>query len=193
MKAFKKIVTIVLALTIIASTSNSTFAKSGWKDYLGYDRKPGHTWYEAADGKITNIKKTGWTAALTQIGWGGIWGAQMSRQVNVVKGKKYRLKFKIKSTKVNKWVFVSASTGNNYAYGKWIWLEKGKYQTINVKFKAKKNANHITFAFGGDYGDREEMDGTKHYAYAGGAQTIYSKKDADGDSGPHKKPLPKLY
>lgn len=192
MNKFKKATVIALAFIITISMNISTYAKAGWIDYLGFDGKSGHTWYEAADGTVTNVKKTGWTVNLNQIGWGGIWGGQMYRYAYIRKGQKYRLKFKIKSTKVNKWVFVRISTKNNYAYGKWIWLKKNKYKTVDVEFKAKSNANQITFGFGGEYGDREAADGKKHYAYAGGAEIIAAKKDAGGDSGPHDKTFTKL-
>ncbi len=192
MNTFKKTTTMLLTLMVIIITSTTTFSKAGWTDCLWNDGKNGHTWYEAADGKVKKVTKTGWTADLTQIGWGGIWGAQMYRNINMNARKKYRLKFKIKSTGCNKWVFVKIGQGENYAYGQWLWLKKNKYKTVDVTFKSKIYADTITFGFGGEYGDRAEMDGTKHYAYAGGAQAIRSKRDAGGDSGPHDKTFTKI-
>ena len=190
MKTLKKISAAVVALALTVGMSVSTFAATaGWTDYLGFDGKKGHTWFEAADGKVTGITESGWSADLTQIGWGGIWGAQMSRKVDIVKGKKYHIKCTLKSSKVNKWVFIKIATKENYAYGKWVWLTKGQATTIDEDFTAENNANNITFGFGGEYGDRESVDGNKHYAYAGGASKIAAKKDADGESGPHDKTL----
>ena len=80
---------------------------------LGFDGKPGHTWYEAADGTVKNITETGWTAELKQVGWGGIWGAQMTRDVDVQKGKEYRITCKLKSTGCDKWVFIKIATKEN--------------------------------------------------------------------------------
>lgn len=186
MKTFKKISAAVLALTLTVGMCVNTFAATaGWTDYLGFDGKKGHTWYEAADGVVKNITKTGWTAELKQVGWGGIWGAQMTRNVDITKGKKYHITCKLKSSGCDKWVFIKIATKENFAFGKWIWLTKGSETTVDETFTAENNADTITFGFGGEYGDREATDGNKHYAYAGGAKAIAAKKDAGGDSGPH--------
>lgn len=188
MKALKKISAAVLALTLTVGMCVTTFAATaGWTDYLGFDGKPGHTWFEAADGTVKNITETGWTAELKQVGWGGIWGAQMTRKIDIVKGKKYHLTCKLKSSDCDKWVFIKIATKENFAFGKWVWLTKGSETTIDETFTAENNADTITFGFGGEFGDREATDGNKHYAYAGGAKKIAAKKDAGGDSGPHDK------
>lgn len=188
MKTLKKISAAVLALALTVGMCVSTFAATaGWTDYLGFDGKKGHTWFEAADGTVKNITETGWTADLKQVGWGGIWGAQMTRNINVVKGKKYQIKCTLKSSGCDKWVFIKIATKENFAYGKWVWLTKGQAQTIDETFTAENNADTITFGFGGDFGDRESTDGSKHYSYAGGAKKIAAKKDAGGESGPHDK------
>lgn len=188
MKTFKKISAAVLALALTVGMCVTTFAATaGWTDYLGFDGKPGHTWFEAADGTVKNVTETGWSAELKQVGWGGIWGAQMYRKIDVVKGKKYHLTCKLKSTGCDKWVFIKVSTKENFAFGKWVWLTKGSETTVDETFTAENNADQITFGFGGEYGDREATDGKKHYAYAGGAKKVAAKKDAAGDSGPHDK------
>lgn len=186
MKTLKKISAAVLALALTVGMCVSTFAATaGWTDYLGFDGKKGHTWYEAADGKVKNVTETGWTAELTQVGWGGIWGAQMSRKVDLKKGTKYHITCTLKSSGCDKWVFIKIATDENFAFGKWIWLTKGKETKVDETFTAENNANNITFGFGGEYGDRESTDGSKHYAYGGGAKAIAAKKDAGGDSGAH--------
>lgn len=188
MKTFKKISAAVLALALTVGMCVSTFAATaGWTDYLGFDGKPGHTWYEAADGVVKNITESGWTAELKQVGWGGIWGAQMTRKADIVKGKKYHITCKLKSSGCDKWVFIKIAKKESFAFGKWIWLTKGSETTVDETFTAENNADTITFGFGGDFGDRESTDGKAHYAYAGGAKKIAAKKDAGGDSGPHKK------
>ena len=189
----KTFITFMTIITLtICLTANTSAATAGWTDYLGFDGKPGHTWFEASNGKVSKVKKNSWTVSLIQIGWGGIWGGQMYRKVNVQKGERYRLKFQIKSTKVNKWVFIKIATHENFAYGKWIWLKKNKTKKVNIVFTAESTADKITFAFGGEYGDREAVDGSKHYSFGGGANKIAAKKDGGGDSGPHKRTFTKI-
>ena len=156
MKFMKKIGVIALSLALVISMNTSVFAKASWHDYIGFDGKPGHTWYEAADGKVVGVTKSKWTAKLKSIGWGGVWGAQIYRNVNIKKGQKCRIKFKIKSTKINKWIVVKICNKNKIAYVKWIHLKKGKYTKINETFVAKKNASKIIFGIGGEFGNRDD-------------------------------------
>lgn len=170
------------------SKSNQFKLGGKWTDYLGFDGKPGHTWYEAADGKVLTNNKKNWSVALNQIGWGGIWGAQMYNQFEegIKGGKKYKIKCTLVSGGCNKWVFIKFGKRDRISYGKWVWLPEGVPIKINETFKAKYSADQITFGFGGEYGDRAETDGTEHYSlYPGGAKAIAKKKDANGDSGPH--------
>ena len=176
---------VTIALIFSLSTTN---VNAMWGDYLGFDGKPGHTWYEAASGSVLSNTKTSWAVGLTQVGWAGIWGAQMSTTITpLIAGEKYQLYCNLQSTGCNKWVFIQTGIPGLISYGKWVWLPKGKKVIVNETFIAIANTNIITFGFGGEYGDREATDGNKHYAYAGGAKAIAAKKDADGDSGPHDK------
>ena len=143
----KKLGVIALSLALVISMNTSVFAKASWHDYIGFDGKPGHTWYEAADGKVVGIAKNKWTAKLKTIGWGG---------VNITKGRKYRIKFKMKSTDINKWVVIKIAKKDKIAYVKWIHLKKGKYTKINETFVAKKNASQIYLGIGGEFGDRDD-------------------------------------
>ena len=171
MKFMKKTAVITLAIVLVINMNTSVFAKASWHDYIGFDGKPGHTWYEAADGKVVGIAKNKWTAKLKTIGWGGVWGAQIFRNVNIKKGQKCRIKFKIKSTKINKWIVVKICNKNKIAYVKWIHLKKGKYTKVNETFIAKKNATQIYFGLGGEFGDRD--DEKDIYAYL-------NKRPSDG-------------
>lgn len=171
MKFMKKTAFITLAIVLVINMNTSVFAKASWHDYIGFDGKPGHTWYEAADGKVVGIAKNKWTAKLKTIGWGGVWGAQIYRNVNIKKGQKCRIKFKIKSTKINKWIVVKICNKNKIAYVKWIHLKKGKYTKVNETFIAKKNATQIYFGLGGEFGDRD--DEKDIYAYL-------NKRPSDG-------------
>ena len=172
MKFMKITAVITLAIVLVINMNTSVFAKASWHDYIGFDGKPGHTWYEAADGKVVGIAKNKWTAKLKTIGWGGVWGAQIYRNVNIKKGQKCRIKFKIKSTKINKWIVVKICNKNKIAYVKWIHLKKGKYTKVNETFIAKKNATQIYFGLGGEFGDRD--DEKDIYAYL-------NKRPSDGD------------
>lgn len=156
MKFIKKLGVITLSLALAISMNTSVFAMSAWQDYIGFDGKPGHTWYEAADGKVVGVSQTKWTAKLKTIGWGGVWGAQIFQDVNITKGQKYRIKFKMKSTDINKWVVIKIAKKDKIAYVKWIHLKKGKYTKINETFVAKKNASKIIFGIGGEFGNRDD-------------------------------------
>ena len=156
MKALKRFTAVVASLALTVGMCVSVFAGSTWGDYIGFDGKPGHTWYEAADGKFTQNSDTSWTCKMKTIGWGGVWGAQIFQDVNITKGRKYRIKFKMKSTDINKWVVIKIAKKDKIAYVKWIHLKKGKYTKINETFVAKKNASKIIFGIGGEFGNRDD-------------------------------------
>lgn len=180
MKTLKRIVAVVATLALTVGMTANCFAAS-WEHYFGMDEKCGSVWYEGAecDGE-PKTSDDGWTAKLKTIGWGGIWGAQMFQKVTIKKGTEYQLKCTLKSSKCDKWVFIKISKADTYAYGKWIRLEQGEYTTINETFIAAADADQITFGFGGEFGDRESTDGTKHYAFAdGGVETIQNTTDED--------------
>ncbi len=182
-----KLLSIMVTIALIFSLS-TTNVNAMWEDYLGFDGKPGHTWYEAASGSVLSNTKTSWAVGLTQVGWAGIWGAQMSTTITpLIAGEKYQLYCNLQSTGCNKWVFIQTGIPGLISYGKWVWLPKGKKVIVNETFMAIANTNIITFGFGGEYGDRQSTDGFTHYAYAGGANVIAARKDADGDSGPHDR------
>ena len=69
----------------------------------------------------------------------------MTRDVDVQKGKEYRITCKLKSTGCDKWVFIKIATKENFAYGKWIWLTKGSETTVDETFTAENNADTLTF------------------------------------------------
>ena len=70
MKALKRFTAVVASLALTVGMCVSVFAGSTWGDYIGFDGKPGHTWYEAADGKFTQNSDTSWTCKMKKIGWG---------------------------------------------------------------------------------------------------------------------------
>lgn len=160
----KKIAASVMALTLVFAMTTSCFAAT-WGSYFGASAP--EPWTEGAAGKLTVDKAAGFTAAMDSVGWGGVWGAQVyldatkkdnAGGVNVKKGQTYTLSFTAKATNITKYVYVKIATGETLAYGTWVKLEPNKTKKVNLKFKAAANANSIYFAFGGDYGDRADID-----------------------------------
>lgn len=180
MKSLKRIAAVVAVLALTVGMSMNCFAAT-WEHYFGMDEKCKTVWYEGAecDGE-PKTSADGWTAKLKTIGWGGIWGAQMKQKISVKKGTEYQLKCTLKSSNCDKWVFIKIATKEDYAFGKWVRLKKGQATTIDETFTATANANQITFGFGGEFGDRESTDGSKHYSYAdGGQKAIAATTDSD--------------
>lgn len=159
-KFAKKIATAALSLSLVLAVSTTCFGASSWNSYFGADQD----WYEGASGSLTKASAvTGFTANLESVGWGGVWGAQVfltpeTKLVNVKKGETYTVNFKIKSSNVNKYVYVKIATGEVLATSFWVKIPAGsKGATIKKTFTAKANANTVYFGLGGDVGNREEV------------------------------------
>ena len=185
MKTLKKFAAVVASLALTVGMCVNVFAGSTWGDYIGFDGKPGHTWYEAADGKFTQNSDTSWTCKMKTIGWGGVWGCQVFQDsskgngsVDIKKGQEYQLKCTLKSSDMDKWIVIKVATKENIAFAKWVQLKKGQSTTIDETFTAKCDANSIYFGLGGDFGDR--ADEKDLYTYAEGGQKSIS--DGDGDA-----------
>ena len=164
----KKLLIMLCAIALVSGSLCTTTNAAVWKHYFGINSG----WYEGAEASLVKNNYTNWTVKMQSMGWGGCWGGYVSRKINIRKGNKYRLKFSLKSTQFDKWVFVKIGnkSGTKIVYAKWINCKKGKTVKINKKIKAKYNAKRIYFGFGGDYGDREAAnDGTDakiRYKYA---------------------------
>ena len=170
MKTLKRLAAIVATVALTVGMSANCFAAT-WHSYFGAEEG----WYEGAEGKLSSNSATGWVADMPTIGWGGCWGAQVDQKVTVKKGQKYTLKCTLSSSKCDKWVFIKISKGENFAFGKWVQIKKGKSVTVNETFTAKNDANQITFGVGGEFGDRSgiDKDADARYAYAsGGAKSL---------------------
>ncbi len=185
MKTLKKFAAVVASLALTVGMCVNVFAGSTWGDYIGFDGKPGHTWYEAADGKFTQNSDTSWTCKMKTIGWGGVWGCQVFQDsskgngsVDIKKGQEYQLKCTLKSSDMDKWIVIKVATKENIAFAKWVQLKKGQSTTIDETFTAKCDANSIYFGLGGDFGDR--TDEKDLYTYAEGGQKSIS--DGDGEA-----------
>lgn len=167
----KKLAASTLAIVLVIAMGTQCFAAT-WGSYFGGNEG----WDEAAVGKVNSQSSSGWTATLDPIGYGGIWGAQVFQdtakktgKVNVKKGQSYTLSFTMKSSNIDKWVYIKVATGEKVAYADWIELKKGKNYNYKVTFKAKNNANAIYFGIGGEFGDRSgvstEPDAQIRYSY----------------------------
>lgn len=179
----KKIAASIMALTLVVAMGTTCFGAT-WGSYFGASEG----WYEGAEGKLTSNKASGFTAAIDAVGWGGIWGGQIfmdaaqgNNSVKIKKGQTYTLSFSIKATNVTKYVYVKIATGETLAYSTWVKVPANKTKKVNVKFKAKANANSIYFGVGGDVGDRENVatdeDALTRYA---GFQNQFKMPAADG-------------
>ena len=62
---------------------------------------------------------------------------RLSSQLKFKKGEEYTIKYTLSSSKCDKWVFVKiADKKENFAYGKWVKIKKGKSVSVNETFKA---------------------------------------------------------
>ena len=167
MKLMKKIVAVVAALTLTLGMVTTAMAAS-WSTYFGLNKG----WYEGTKGKLTSNSATGWSAKIDSIGWGGCWGGQVFQKVKIQKGKTYNVKFTIKSSKLDKYVYLKFGdeAGKQMNLGKWLDCKKGKTVSVNETFTAKYNGDSIYFGIGGDFGDRKgvstDKDANVRYKYA---------------------------
>lgn len=179
MKMVKKLVAVVAALTLTIGMASTAMAAS-WSTYFGLNKG----WYEGTKGSLTSNSDTGWSAKIQSIGWGGCWGGQVYKKgVSIQKGKQYTISFTIKSSKLDKWVYlkIGDAKGKQMNLGKWLDCKKGKTVTVNETFTASYNGNSVYFGIGGDFHDREgvktDEDAKVRYKYA-------PNKKLDGRLGP---------
>lgn len=179
MKMVKRLVAVVAALTLTIGMVSTAMAAS-WSTYFGLNKG----WYEGTKGSLTSNSATGWTAKISDIGWGGCWGGQVYKKgVSIKKGQQYNIKFTIKSSKLDKWVYlkIGDTKGKKMNLGKWIDCKKGQTVTVNETFTAKYDGNSVYFGIGGDFHDRQgvktDEDAKVRYKYA-------PNKKLDGRLGP---------
>ena len=175
----KKIICLLITITLIIG-SISTVSAASWITYFGLNKG----WYEGTKGSLTYNSSTGWSAKIQSIGWGGCWGGQVYKKgVSIQKGKQYTISFTIKSSKLDKWVYlkIGDAKGKQMNLGKWLDCKKGKTVTVNETFTASYNGNSVYFGIGGDFHDREgvktDEDAKVRYKYA-------PNKKLDGRLGP---------
>lgn len=152
-KVIKRISSIVIALTITLSMCVTCFAGKTWESYFGQDG----SWFEGSAGVMTKSTPAACDLKISAIGWGGIWGCQIHKDVTVKKGSRYALSFKMKATNVEKWVFFKVTDDDdNTAYADWIKLVPGVTKNYKAIFKSNINAKYIYFGLGGEMGDRAD-------------------------------------
>lgn len=155
---------LVVSLAIIPTFSRFVSADTNWDSYFG--RNQG--WFEGALGELTTNTEKAFTASIADVGWGGVWGAQAKKNINIIKGQKYNISFNARSTKVDKYIYIKISNGENLAKGFWVKLPVGQTVIVNEDFVANEDANQLTFGLGGEPGDRDEagidVDASVRYA-----------------------------
>lgn len=163
----KRIAAVVAALSLVIGMT-SVVSAGTWKTYFGLNKG----WYEGTEGKLTTNSSNAWTAKVQSIGWGGCWGGQIHKSASIKKGKTYTLKCTLKSSKLDKYVYVKIgdAKGQKMNLGKWVDCKKGTSVTVSETFTAKYDGNSIYFGIGGDFGDREPVktdeDAKVRYKYA---------------------------
>lgn len=147
------------------AAASKSIAKAKWEGYFGANDM---SFFEGASGTLNSSSKTGWSATMDQIGWGGVWGCQMTnRNLSYKKGQTYEISFTLKSSNCDKWVLFKLEGEDAKAYNpdnaalmyQWIYLKEG--QTKNCKYTYtfdKKYKGHVSvvFGIGGEQGDRED-------------------------------------
>ena len=154
---------------------------SGWHSYFGYNEG----WYEGAAGSLIDNTETGWAANLEAIGWGGIWGGQVSKKIDIRKGNQYTLRFRMISTNINKFVYIKIDNENSDVFCDWVHLLAGEEKQYEVTFTAQSDATRIRFGIGGDFGDRAgtgtDMDAEYRYGLLGAHYQEILANDGNGD------------
>ena len=164
----KRIIIISVVLSLLFAT-NVSAAK--WHTYYGLNKG----WYEGMKARTVRNQSSKWTVKVSDIGWGGCWCGYLSKKLKtkVKKGKQYTIKFSIKSTKFDKWVYVKIANSKNSKkcdLAKWINCKKGKTVTVNETYTSIYKCKRIYFGIGGDFGDRgavkTDKDAKTRYSYA---------------------------
>jgi len=150
----KRASAVVCALALTIASTATCFAD--WTSYFGMNMG----WYEGSLGELKSSSATGWEAFLEQIGWGGVWGAQIKDEaITVEAGKEYQLSFDIVSDTVDKWVFIKITDDTADApvlYGAWVQCKAGQTVSFSDTFTLDTAASRIYFGIGGEMGDRED-------------------------------------
>ena len=174
----KKIICLICTISLVIGSASVVSAKA-WSTYFGLNKG----WYEGTKGSLTSNSANGWSAKIQSIGWGGCWGGQVYQKASIQKGKTYKIQFTIKSSKLDKWVFlkIGDDRGKQMNLGKWIDCRKGQTVSVNETFTAKYNGKSVYFGIGGDFHDRQgvktDHDAKVRYKYA-------PNKKLDGRLGP---------
>ncbi len=177
MRFTKKITAAILSLVLVLAVGVTCMAAESWGSYFGFDDPNNNHGYEAASGKLTVNNDKAFTATVNTFGWQGVWGGQVKKPVNIAKGSKNIIAFDISSSKIDKYVYIKISTGEDVACAFWLYLQKGKTIKVSKTFTAAAKADTVNFAIGGDAGDRGGIDADGEYRYKVFDQDFKGKGD----------------
>lgn len=152
---FKKVAATVCAAALTVAMTATCFAASPWTQWIAWEDAG---WYEGAKGKVESQSEDGWVLQLDELGWMGVWGAQMKDEnISLKPGTEYELKFDMVSSDVDKWVFVKiANDDDDLLWGKWLQLKAGKTMNVAETVTVSEEATKIVFGCGGEMGDRTD-------------------------------------
>ena len=153
----KKIICLICVI-VLTLTSTSLISAATWSSsFVSY-----------ASGNLTVNTPKKWSASIKSIGWDGCWCGQVYQGRDITKGKKYRIKFNINSSKLDKYVYlkIGNGTGTKMNLGMWLDCKKGKIVNVDKTFTAKYNGSSIQFGLGGDTGSSSGGDAKVRYYYA---------------------------
>ena len=159
-----------------------TDATGTWATYFGARDSE---WNKGVDGYLAKNKETEWTANVNDFGWIGVWGGLVSKEVNIKAGGEYELKFNMKSSEVDKFVYLEVDNEEKKIFGDWIFLPAGQDVEYDKKFITNEDAGTIYFGFGGDFGNVDTfMQGTdakERYDLLGDNYESILSNDCGGD------------
>lgn len=153
----KKVSAAVCAMALTVAMATTCFAATPWTSWIGWEDAG---WYEAAKGSLESSSEDGWVLQLDELGWMGVWGAQVKDEsISLSKGVEYQLTFDMVSSNVDKWVFIKvANDGDDLLWGDWIQLKAGQTTSYSKTFKLDEDATKIVFGCGGEMGDRTDEE-----------------------------------
>lgn len=191
MKKKRKLVAeiLVMAMAICSITgyqkkvqAEGTNAEGVWGTYFGARDGSGNV---GVDGYLAKNEDDAWTTNVKDFGWIGVWGGLVSKEVNIKAGGEYELKFNMKSSEVDKFVYLEVDNEEKKIFGDWIFLPAGQDVEYDKKFITNEDAGTIYFGFGGDFGNVDTfMQGTdakERYDLLGDNYESILSNDCGGD------------
>lgn len=157
---FKMVITTFLVISFIVLAQNECSALINWDVKFAKD-----TGWDGGTSGTASGSSSSFSVNLKPAGTGGVWGCRVKSKKNFnssffKKYNKYKLSFKAKSSKVDKFIYVVFGAYDNLYYrgpSRWIKLPKGKSVSVEHYFN-KGQLKGLYFGIGGDAGDRNDKD-----------------------------------